>query len=487
MKNPFRTLQGRFTLYLSLLIVAMMSALAFWNISREKALMEEAIAREGKALAESFAISCTNTMLYEEVGFVEEGGLLDNYISDLMQRKTLDMVYAMLLDTHGKVIAHNSLVEVGNVYQDQVTRQALASWNTLLQYPSPMLLDISTPLAISTKRWGTLRLGISTENLKKEVSSLVWKYTLYTLGVILLTTSLIVFLFGFITNPLKSLSKEMDRASTQNHPFPVPSKREDEIGSLQRSFYRMLERIGENEKERERTQRNLFLTEKMVAIGKLTAGMAHEINNPLGGILNCIYHFKKGIPSPERQREYLDLMEDGIKRIQKTVTNLLEYARNPHSERSSLEVGPLIEKALSLVDYQIRKNGISIERDISSNIPPIYADRDQMGQVLVNILLNAIQAMEQGGILTVNARNIAEKLLITVSDTGGGIPDDVLPSVFDPFFTTKGEGKGTGLGLWISQGMIERHGGTIQVLSKEAKGTTVEIQLPMQSTQERGL
>jgi signal transduction histidine kinase len=302
-----------------------------------------------------------------------------------------------------------------------------------------------------------------------------------------LTTTFIVFLFGFITNPLKSLSKEMDLASTQNHFTPVPSKREDELGILQRSFYRMLERIRENEKERERTQKNLFLTEKMVAIGKLTAGMAHEINNPLGGILNCIYHFKKGIPSPERQREYLDLMEDGIKRIQKTVTNLLEYARNRNPERSPVQIAPLIEKALALLDYQIRKNRISIEQDISANLPAIQVDRDQMGQVLVNILLNAIQAMEQGGILTVNARNIAEKLLITVSDTGGGIPDDVLPSVFDPFFTTKGEGKGTGLGLWISQGMIERHGGTIQVLSKEAKGTTVEIQLPMQSTQERGL
>jgi signal transduction histidine kinase len=487
MKNPLRTLQGRFTLYLSVLIVAMMSALAFWNISREKGLMEEAISREGKALAESFAISCTNTMLYEEIGFVEEGGLLDNYISDLMQRKNIHIVYAMILDPQGKVLAHNSLREVGNIYQDQVTRQALSSWNTFLQYPSPTLLDISTPLAISTKRWGTLRLGISTENLRKEIASLVWKYTLYTLGFILLTTTLIVFLFGFITKPLRSLSKEMDMARTQDRPPPVLSNREDEIGILQRSFYRMLERIRENEKDRERTQRNLFLTEKMVAIGKLTAGMAHEINNPLGGLLNCIYHFKKGTVSAERQREYLYLMEDGIKRIQKTVTNLLEYARNPHPERSSVEIGPLIDKALSLLDYQIRKNRISIQLDVSETLPSLHVDRDQMGQVLVNILLNAIQAMEQGGILAVTARAIDERVFISVSDTGSGIPDDVLPKVFDPFFTTKGEGKGTGLGLWISQGMIERHGGIIQISSKETKGTTVEIQLPVGSAEEKGL
>ena len=159
--NPFRTLQGKFTLFLSILIIATMSALAFWNISREKRLLQDAIAREGKALVESLAISCTNTMLYEEIGLVEEGGLLDNYISDLMQRRDLNIIYTMILDPKGKVIVHNAMVEVGNLYQDEITQRVLDSWNTLLQYPSDNVLDISTPLAISTKRWGTLRIGVS--------------------------------------------------------------------------------------------------------------------------------------------------------------------------------------------------------------------------------------------------------------------------------------------------------------------------------------
>src|SRR4030043_2135314 len=161
--NLFRTLQGKFTLYLSILIIATMSALAYWAISRERKLMENVIVREGRALVESLAISCTNTMLYEETGLVEEGGLLDNYISDLMQRRDLNIIYAMILDPKGKVIAHNSMTEVGNSSQDEITKQVLASWNTLLQYPKDNVLDISTPLAISTKRWGTLRIGVSLE------------------------------------------------------------------------------------------------------------------------------------------------------------------------------------------------------------------------------------------------------------------------------------------------------------------------------------
>ena len=477
--HPSRTLQGKFTFYLSILIILTMSVLAYWNITREKRLLEDALIGEGKVLVESFAIACTNTMLYEEIGLVEEGGLLDNYISDLMQKKDLNIIYAMILDPRGKVLAHNSIVEVGNLYQDEFARKAISSWNTLLQYPSDGLLDISTPLAISSKRWGTLRIGISLEPLRKESSTLIFKYIVYTIGFILVAIIIITFLFGFITKPLKQLTKEMDETKSGDEPHPSPILREDEIGTLQKSFYRLLRRIKEDEKEKERTQRNLLLTEKMVAIGKLTSEVAHEINNPLGGILNCIHHFKKGGLTVDKQREYLDLMEDGLRRIQKSVVNLLEYARNPHLERSPTDLSLLIEKALSLLDHEIKKGRIEIKKEMTPHLPLIEVDKDQIHQVLINIILNAIQAMNEGGDLKIGGSVLDDRLVLTVSDTGKGITEEIIPKVFDPFFTTKGEGKGTGLGLWISQGIIERHGGTIQLTSQEGYGTTVEIQLPL--------
>jgi len=480
MANPFQTLQGKFTLFLSFLIIAIMSFLAFWNISREQRLLQDAIAKEGKALVESLAISCTNTMLYEEIGLVEEGGLLDNYIADLMQKKDLNLLYAMILDPKGKVIAHNSMVEVGNVYEDEMTQRALSSWNTVLQYSTDNILDISTPLAISTKRWGTLRIGISLQNLKKEVSSMAWNYILSTTLLVLIATGVIAFLFGLITKPVKSLANEMDEIEPGADP-PSSFIREDEIGILQRSFYRLLKRIKDDEKERERTQRNLLLTEKMVAIGKLTSGVAHEINNPLGGFLNCIYHFKKGDLSPERREEYLQLMEEGVKRIQKTVTNLLEYARTPHLERSKTDLHDIIEKSLSLLEHLMQKKQIVVVKEISDQLPLIEVDRHQMSQVFVNLFLNSIQAMEGGGTLKIGAVVLNGRIEVTISDTGKGIPEKILPKVFDPFVTTQGEGRGTGLGLWITQGIIERHGGSIDLSSQEGRGTTVDIRLPCSS------
>ncbi|MGB9629646.1 MAG: ATP-binding protein [Thermodesulfobacteriota bacterium] len=481
-RNPFRTLQSKFTLYLSILIFGIMSMLAFWNISREKRLIQEVIIREGKALIESLAISCTNTILYEEIGLVEEGGLLDNYISDLMQRKDLNIIYAMILDPKGKVIAHHSIKEIGNTYHDEHTQKALTSSKTLLQYPSDEVLDLSTPLAISTKRWGTLRIGISLASLKKETFSLVIKYILYTGLFILLGIMVIAFLFRVITKPLKLLSHEMDEAKWDGQ-FSHPSiVEEDEIGILRKSFYRLLQRIKEDEKEREKTQRNLILTEKMVAIGKLTSGIAHEINNPLGGLLNCIYHFKRGDLPPERQKEYWQLMEDGIKRIQKTVTNLLEYAQTPHIERTPTDLRSIIDKSLSLLDYEIKKKKIKVIKEIPEELPMLEVDKNQISQVFINLFLNSVQAMGEEGILRISTGFENGQLTIAISDTGKGIPKEILPKVFDPFFTTKGAEKGTGLGLWITQGIVERHGGTIHLFSEEGKGTTVEIRIPTPAT-----
>jgi two-component system NtrC family sensor kinase len=482
--NPLRTLQGKFTFYLSILIVAMMSALSYRTISREKGLMETTIIREGKALVESFAISFTNSLLYEEIGLVEEEGLLDNYITDLMQRKDFPIVYAMVLDSHGKVIAHDILKEVGNVYQDNVAMKALASRDTLVQYPTSTRLDISTPLAISTKRWGTLRIGISLENLKKDVSLLVLKYILYTGLFIVTAIVLIAFLFGLITKPLKLLTREMDETQPGDDPPSSPSTSQDEIGILRRSFYRLLKRIKDDAREREER------TRKMATLGEMAQAIAHEIRNPITGMLAAFEIMRQESGKDAQRAKIFDEIHLQGDRIQKIVSNLLQFAAKSTPQFSLFDLHEMIDKVVHLFSYQIESQAIHLEKRFQFDLPMIYGDPYQIRQVLINIVINAVQAMPEGGTLRVRTslQPGEEKIHLTIADTGKGISENAFPNLFKPFYTTKA--KGAGLGLAVVEKIVEGHGGKVAISSAAGDGTTVEILLPMKphpaETRERG-
>lgn len=220
-------------------------------------------------------------------------------------------------------------------------------------------------------------------------------------------------------------------------------------------------------------------SEKLASIGKLAAGVAHEINNPLGGILNCLYNFRRGTLSPERQEEYLVSMEDGLRRVQKIVRQLLEFSQQHEPELSATDINAVIERVLVLTNHTFVKNNIRLEKELQPGLPVLMVDRHMIEQVLMNLILNAVQAIRGGGIIKIRTRVAEGRCLIEVEDTGCGIPQAVLPRIFDPFFTTKGIGEGTGLGLSVSLGIVERHGGEILVESEVGKGSIFTVCLPL--------
>jgi len=226
-------------------------------------------------------------------------------------------------------------------------------------------------------------------------------------------------------------------------------------------------------------------SEKLASVGKLAAGVAHEINNPLGGILNCLYNLRKGTLSPTRQEEYWASMEDGVRRVQKIVRQLLDFSQQHEPEFSPTDINQVVDRVLVLTTHLFAPNGIVLEAALGLGLPSLWVDRHMIEQVLMNLILNAVQAMKNGGVLTIRT-SVAEGICrVEVSDTGSGIPPAVLPRIFDPFFTTKGEGEGTGLGLSVSLGIVERHGGKILVESEVGKGTTFTLCLPL--SRERSL
>jgi len=220
-------------------------------------------------------------------------------------------------------------------------------------------------------------------------------------------------------------------------------------------------------------------TEKLASVGKLAAGVAHEINNPLGGILNCLYNLRKGTLSPARQEEYVVSMEDGLRRVQKIVRQLLDFSQQHEPELSATNINAVVERVLVLTEHAFVANKISLEKQLQPDLPALMVDRHMLEQVLMNLVLNAIQAIKGGGVVTIRTRITDESCAIEVQDTGCGIPSHLLSKIFDPFFTTKGVGEGTGLGLSVSLGIVERHGGRIMVESEVGKGSLFTVSLPL--------
>jgi PAS domain S-box-containing protein len=237
--------------------------------------------------------------------------------------------------------------------------------------------------------------------------------------------------------------------------------------------------------ETKKLEQQIRNSEKLASVGRLAAGVAHEINNPLGGILNCLYNLRKGTLSPSRQEEYRVSMEDGVRRVQKIVRQLLDFSQQHEPEFALTDMNHVVDRVLVLTTHLFAPNRIVLETVLGHGLPNVMVDRHMIEQVLMNLVLNAVQAMKDGGVLTIRTSVVEGVCLIEVRDTGSGIPPAVLPRIFDPFFTTKSEGEGTGLGLSVSLGIVERHGGKILVDSEVGKGTTFTLYLPV--SRERSL
>jgi len=252
-----------------------------------------------------------------------------------------------------------------------------------------------------------------------------------------------------------------------------------EIGILCRAIDSMAHAVAEREELLQRaTRQQIGRSEQLASVGRLAAGVAHEINNPLTGVLAFADLMRDKENMDDQDREDLALIIRETKRAREIVRGLLDFARETPSVKISLNVNEILRQALMLLGKREAFQNIFIVEDLADGLPPINGDRNQLQQVFVNLSLNACEAMPSGGTLMVSTSPDDGRVVIKVTDTGTGIKAEHLDRVFEPFFTTKPVGKGTGLGLSVSYGIIQQHGGTLEVQSVEGKGTTFIIQLP---------
>ena len=236
-----------------------------------------------------------------------------------------------------------------------------------------------------------------------------------------------------------------------------------------------------NEELRE-AQEQLVRSEKLAAIGQLAGGVGHELRNPLGAIKNAVYYIKGKVAKSElaqkepRVAEFLDIMDDEINSSNKIINDLLGFSRVGKPALSPAMIEMVIDDAIA---HTQMPESIELTKRLDTSLPEVEIDTDQVRQVLVNIITNAVQAMPEGGKLTIGARAVDNFLQVEITDTGVGIPEDAIEKVFDPLYTTRA--KGIGLGLAVCQSIIERHEGHIEVASKMGKGTTFTVRLPLKA------
>ena len=252
-------------------------------------------------------------------------------------------------------------------------------------------------------------------------------------------------------------------------------------------FHDLRERI-HIQKKLEKTQLQLIQSEKMASLGKLSAGVAHQLNNPLGGITLYTKLMLEDYDLEDNAREDLYRILKDAQRCRETVKELLEFARQTRQFMRPLSINKAIERTLFLIENQTLFHNITLQKRMTPFIPLVKADPQQLGHVFMNIIINAAQAMDGCGTITITTRESANKdrVIIDIADTGPGIPEEDLRHIFEPFFTTKEEGKGTGLGLSVVYGIIENHNGNIFARSVPGRGSTFTIEFPITHETKKG-
>jgi signal transduction histidine kinase len=300
-------------------------------------------------------------------------------------------------------------------------------------------------------------------------------------GAVAICGVVIVVLVTTIQRPMIELQEQIGRVGDGDMTASVGfAKRNDEIGDLGRNFNLMVQQLRESREEIEHLHRTqMSRAEHFATLGELATGLAHEIRNPLAGIAGVVEIIGRDLPASSPAKAVVKDVREEIAQINRILTDLLGTARPRASEMRSSDLNTTVEHAVMLARQQVLSKPIKIEFTPAADLPEVDHDSDQVHQVLLNLLLNSVQAIEGVGIVRVAVLNKddGDDAIITVSDSGRGIPAEHLPNIFRPFYTTKGNG--TGLGLSLARRIVEEHHGRIEVASSSGKGTTFSVRLPL--------
>jgi len=471
-------------LILATFYVAALSILSYLTLRSQKDLLISQMMERGRVGVELAELNVTNPLYKRDV---------PQLVAEARAIKGLPHVeYAYVFDEQGRIIGdfHNPEVMLYQTFTDSQSKGIVEAREIRAEIDYEKgVLDISKPVILGHDKIGGVRLGFDLKPMLQEIRQV----TLRAVGistVILLLGLLVIFgIADRMTKPIQELTKGVKRIEEGDLQYRVSLKRSDELGSLASAFDQMAERLLHRERELKQSQSIIRRADRLSSLGMLTAGLAHEIRNPLVAIRTFTQLLPERYQDTEFRHSFQAVALKEVDRICGLVSDLLSFARPSTPNVSAESVNEIVEGIARILESEAKEKDVSVHLRLSSGLPKIYIDKEQIKQVCMNIILNAIQSIEGEGIVEISTRPLGgngseEFVQIEVQDTGVGIPEKDLENIFNPFFTTKKDGNG--LGLSISHQIVQEHGGYILVESKPGKGTTFFINLPVRHPAHQG-
>ncbi|MFZ0289444.1 MAG: ATP-binding protein [Candidatus Sulfotelmatobacter sp.] len=524
-----RSLSAKLIGSLLAMMVVIFALLGYANIRLQRQHLEEATLTSAERVSDVIKRSTTYYMLRND----REG--LYHAIQTMADEP--GMVKVRILDQEGRVSYSTDATEVSHVldktaeacYGCHNQAQPLARLNRPDRFRiyrnggGHRVLGIITPIEnqancsnaachahpADQQVLGVLDTNLSLAKADAQIAVSSARSLSYTAGAMLIVAVLSwLFVWREVGKPIQALEKGTEHLSQGELGYQIEVQSQDEVGDLARSFNGMSlqlraaneeivtwaktleDRVDEKTKELRSAHDHMLHVEKMASLGKMAAVVAHEVNNPLSGILTYAKLLRKWVESGqaghdkrEEAMQCLELIATESRRCGDLIKNLLSLSRTAPMNVQSTDLHAVVDRCLMLVRHQLDLGGIELQLNIAKDLPRVPCDPAQIEQVLIALIMNAIDAMPRGGNLWLDARlsDDESEIEIQVRDDGAGIAPDILPHIFEPFLTTKESGHGVGLGLAISRGIVERHNGRIEVKSELGRGTTFNISLPTQA------
>jgi len=473
-------LRARILLTVGLTATAIMMLLSWGMLYSWRHSLMEQERTNALAVSRAFSVAVIDALIFADQELYQSEGFLDNYV-DMFMEQNSRLRAITILDPEGTVVARS--------WDRQDPPWASGDLNTLLgaRVPwititrtahGPWVLETVLPMFTGERRWGVLVLAIEADSIRDQIRHKFIQLALFSSSVTSVMLLLLWLILSRILGSLRTLVSAMDTLDFNAPEIPVLPQRQDEIGILYQHFQRMQQRVDQSRRDLLTAQHQVWHAERLAAIGRLASGLAHEINNPINGVRNCIYAIRNDLDNREQTTEYLAMMDEGLTHATGVIEKLLGFARKQQAEQGPVNVNEAMESVQRLIAFNVERKHVDLVTDLDPGLPVVLADRQLLQEVFMNLLLNAIDAVDAAGTIEVASREESGDVILSVTDHGHGIAPEHVDQIFDPFFTTKKTGEGTGLGLSICLSIVQAHGGRIDVTSTPGQTTTFAVVLP---------